>query len=266
MTVIAVTGHEGNIGSRLVKKGYTPLDCDVTDIKQVIDTVSKVNPDVIVHCAAKTGVGWCEKNEKEAYKINVRGTANVLESFAGRFIYLSTVHVFNGNRWTPYSEKHEPNVVNAYGATKLAGEMVTRLWDNPYTILRISRSFDVESMIDTIDFLDNTDDTVEFTSLIKRSFAHTDHLVEGIMYVAENDLGGVELLNVAGKDVLSYYDFWVQAAHIFGFDTKRIIARKHKIDDYPRPFRGGLSVKKAKKLGVPIYSAIDGLKMIKETL
>ena len=263
---IAVTGHKGNIGSRLVKKGYIPLDCDVTNVEQVFDTVSDVNPDVIVHCAAKTDVGWCEKNEKKAYAINVLGTSIVLESFAGRFIYLSTVHVFNGKKYFPYSEKHEPNVVNAYGATKLAGEMVTRLWDNPYTILRISKSFDVESMIDTIDYLDGTNDTVEFTSLIKRSFVHIDHLVEGIMYVAENDLGGVELLHVAGKDMLSYYDFWVQAAHIFGFDAKRIIARKHEIDDYPRPFRGGLAVKKAEKLGVPLYSAIDGLKMIKETL
>ncbi len=264
--LIAVTGHEGRIGSELVKRGYTPLECDITDIEQVHDTVSKINPDVIIHCAAMTDVGWCEENEKEAYKVNVRGASHVLDAFTGKFIYLSTVHVFNGDKYFPYSEKHVAQVVNAYGATKLAGEMVTSLWDNPYTIIRISKTFDRESMQDGIYTLQvEPDTTLEFTTLIKRSFVYTPHLVEGISWVAEN-LPDVKLLNISGTDMLSYYHFWLQAANILGLDEKRIIPHKHKIDDYPRPFRGGLNVKKAKKLGVPLYSAVDGLKAMKESM
>ena len=136
MTVIAVTGHEGRIGKRLVEKGYTPLECDITNVDQTFDTVSSVNPDVIIHCAAMTNVGWCENNEKEAYKVNARSVSHVLEAFAGRFIYLSTVHVFDGTKYWDYSEKHVPNAVNVYGLTKLAGEQVVK---NPSDRIDISQ-------------------------------------------------------------------------------------------------------------------------------
>lgn len=257
---IAVTGHEGNIGKELIKKGYTPLECDVTNFEQVLDTVSKINPDVIIHCAAMTDVTWCEENEREAYKVNVRGTANVLEAFSGYFIYLSSVHVFDGKKYFDYSEKHTPNPVNAYGFTKLAGESVAYLWNTPYTILRISKTFDYDYMSPTLEVLRNTDTaSVVFTDLIKRSFVYTPHLVEGISWVAENQ-PDEKVLNVSGVDTVSYFRFWQTAANILGFDENRIIGRKVEIPETPRPFRGGLSTRKAKKLGVPLYSYTDGLK------
>lgn len=268
---IAITGQEGRIGSQLLKKGYTPLECDITDFEQVLDTVSSVEPDVIIHCAAMTDVAWCENNEKEAFRVNVNGTANVLNAFAGRFIYLSTVHVFDGKKYFDYSEKHTPNAVNVYGLTKLAGEQVVRLWDNPYTIIRISKAFDWEYLKSYIDFFNMTrlpvKKDIDFPTFIKRSFVHVEHLAEGIAWVAENEMskhGGI--LNVSGTDTLSYYDFWVWVAKVFGMDESRIIPRKNEIPENPRPFRGGLNVKKAKKLGVPLYSANDGLKLIKERL
>jgi len=260
---IAVTGHEGTIGSQLIKKGYIPLECDITDADQVNDTVSKVNPDVIIHCAAMTDVSWCEANEKEAYGVNVRGATNVLNAFRGKFIYLSSVHVFDGDKYFAYSERHRPNPVNAYGFTKFAGEMAVRFWDNPFTILRVSKTFDLNSMRPTLEVLRETDASVVFTDLIKRSFVYTPHLVEGISWVAENN-PGVNLLHVSGTDTVSYYRFWETAAQILDLDVKRIIARKVRIEETPRPFRGGLNVNKAKKLGVPLYSYIDGLKEINE--
>lgn len=260
---IAVTGHDGRIGKELVKRGYTPLECDITNFEQTLDTVSSVNPDVIIHCAAMTDVGWCEENEKEAFMVNARSTSHVLESFGGKFIYLSTVHVFNGNKYFPYSERHEPSPVNVYGLTKLAGEMITKLWETPYTIIRISKAFDYEWMRPTLDTLQVT--PIEFPTFIKRSFVYTPHLVEGISYIAENNID-VKLLHIAGTDTLSYFDFWLQASRILGLDEQRIIGRTHEIEDYPRPFRGGLGVRRAKKLGVPLYSVVDGLKAIKEEL
>jgi dTDP-4-dehydrorhamnose reductase len=272
MNKIAVTGHEGRIGSLLVKRGYTPLECDIADEEQVRDTVLSVNPDVIIHCAAMTDVGWCEENKKEASKVHIRGTDNVLQSFKGStFIYLSTVHVFNGRKYFDYTEKHEPSPVNEYGWTKWAGEIVANTFAERPIVLRISKAFDYEWMKSALDVIQNPYEIsdsavmVEFPTFIKRSFVYTPHLVEGIAWVAEN-LPDVKLLNVSGTDTLSYYDFWVWAAKMLGLDENRIIPRKHEIDEYPRPFRGGLNVKKAKKLGVPLYSVIDGLKAVKDEL
>ena len=42
MTTIAVTGHKGKIGSELVKLGYEPLECDITNLDQVNDAIHSV--------------------------------------------------------------------------------------------------------------------------------------------------------------------------------------------------------------------------------
>jgi dTDP-4-dehydrorhamnose reductase len=265
---IAVTGHKGTLGKRFVERGYTPLECDITNIEETFDTVSSVNPDVIIHCASMTSVAECENNDKEAYKVNARSVSHVLDAFAGKFIYLSTVHVFDGQRYWDYSEKHIPNAVNVYGLTKLAGEQIVKLWGNPYTIVRISRTFDYYSLSEPLgNLVYEIEDTIEMPTFIKRSFVHADHLVEGISWVAENEQsknGGI--LNISGTHTFSYYDFWIQIARVFGIDEKRIISRSKEIQDYPRPFRGGLNVRKARKMGVPLYSANDGLKLIKENM
>jgi dTDP-4-dehydrorhamnose reductase len=265
---IAVTGHEGRIGSLLVKRGYEPLECDITNPEEVQSALHGANPDVIIHCAAMTDVGYCERHPKEASKVHIRGTDTVLREFEGTFIYLSTVHVFNGRKYFDYSEKHEPAPVNEYGWTKWGGEIVTQQFANRPIVLRISKAFDAEWMDLSLIKIRNAAKhypPLDFPTFIKRSFVYTPHLVEGIGWVAEN-LPDVKLLNVSGIDTLSYYDFWVRAAKMLGLDESRIIARKHEIEDYPRPFRGGLNVKKAKKLGVPLYSVVDGLEAIKEML
>ena len=53
---------------------------------------------------------------------------------------------------------------------------------------------------------------------------------------------------------------------MFAQDEKLIIPRKHEIDLPPRPFRGGLSTRLAKRLGVPLYSAVDGLNKIRKDI
>jgi dTDP-4-dehydrorhamnose reductase len=114
MSKIAVTGHKGQIGRELIKRGYEPLDCDITNLDQVNESIHRVNPDVIIHCAAMTDVEWCETHEKRAFAVNVNGTNNLLYDFTGTLIYLSTVHVFNGQKYWDYSEKSRPDPVNVY--------------------------------------------------------------------------------------------------------------------------------------------------------
>jgi len=264
---IAVTGHEGRIGSELVRRGYEPLVCDITDFDQTKDAIHSVSPDVIIHCAAATDVGWCEENDKEAFGINVRGTTNLLEAFTGTFIYLSTVHVFNGQKFFKYSEKHQPSPINVYGLTKWSGEVAGKFFaDNSrFIVVRTSRTFDWGFIRGGIEYLKRNMEQ-DYTTLIKRSFVHTSHFVDGLTWLVDrlDEFPDLELLHLAGTDMFSYYEFWLQVANILGYDNKLIIPRKHKIKDHPRPFKGGLNVDKAKKMGVPLFSSIDGLKLIKD--
>ena len=266
MAKISVTGHKGKIGSELVKLGYEPLECDVTDLDQVNDEIHRVKPDVIIHCAAISDVAYCENKENmdKVFAVNVRGVSNILYDFYGIFIYLSTVHVFNGEKYWDYSERHQPSPINTYGFTKWAGETISDYGTCRSVVVRISKTFSMESIQDTLYNLQNGE-SQEFPTFIKRSFNHVSHCAEGISWLAENvhTIPDLKLINIAGTDTLSYYQFWQWAARTFELDEKLIISRKHEIDLPPRPFRGGLSTRLASKLGVPLYSAIDGLKKIK---
>lgn len=258
---IAVTGYEGQIGSELIKLGYEPLKCDITDLDQVNDEIHRVKPDVIIHCAALTDVAYCEENGKKAFAVNVGGVNNMLYDFNGIFIYLSTVHVFDGQKYWNYSERHSPNPINTYGFTKWAGETISTYGTCRSIVVRISKTFSRESLHETISALVDGKQ-IEFPTFIKRSFNEVSHCAEGISWLAENvhEIPDLKLINIAGTDTLSYYQFWQWVARTVKFDESRVVPRKHEIDLPPRPFRGGLSTRLAKKLGVPLYSAIDGLK------
>jgi dTDP-4-dehydrorhamnose reductase len=264
---VAVTGHKGFIGSELVKRGYEPLECDITNLDEVNDAVHSVNPDMIIHCAAITDVEWCEikENQKQVFAVNVGGVNKLLYDFNGIFVYLSSVHVFNGRKYWDYSEKHQPDPLSVYGFTKWAGEGVSRLAYGRSLVIRISKAFSRKSLSDTFNNLEYGEPQ-EFPTFIKRSFVYLPHLIDGISWVVEhfNELPmDLSLLNIAGTDTINYYHFWQMVAEEFGYDKKLIVSRSHKIDLAPRPFRGGLNTHLAKKLGVPLYSALEGIKEMK---
>ena len=65
--------------------------------------LSKVNPEIIIHCAAFTDVDKAEQNIKEATSINKKGTENLVKNINKdtHFIYISTDQVYpnsNGPR------------------------------------------------------------------------------------------------------------------------------------------------------------------------
>ena len=266
---IAVTGWEGTIGSELVDRGYEPLKCDVTNLDEVNAEIHRVEPDVIIHCAAMTNVTWCEQeeNQQKAFSVNVNGVHNILHDFSGTLIYLSTVHVFDGKRYWDYSERHSPSPVNTYGFTKWAGEEISKFNPGRTVVIRISKLFDYAYMKPDIERLQRGEE-LEFTTLIKRSFQHVSQFVDNLTWFISvmHKYPDIELLNIAGKDTFSYYDFWVKACKILGLDEKLVTPRTHKIEDTPRPFRGGLSIGKAQKIGMKAYSAVDGLKLIKQEM
>lgn len=81
-------------------------------------------PAFVVHAAAATDVDRCEREPAWAQAINADGTARVVDlatRVSARFLYVSTDSVFRGDReW--YADTDQPEPVNVYAATKLAGE------------------------------------------------------------------------------------------------------------------------------------------------
>jgi dTDP-4-dehydrorhamnose reductase len=150
---ILLTGSNGQIGWELrralaalgevVATDRTTLD--LADSDAIRRTIRTERPDLIVNAAAYTQVDAAETEQGLAMKIN--GVApGVIAEEAKRshcaLVHYSTDYVFSGSSERPYLEDDEPDPINVYGTTKLAGEKAIRAVGAPHLILRTSWVFD----------------------------------------------------------------------------------------------------------------------------
>ena len=263
---IFVTGANGTIGSELVKRGCTPINTDITNAELLRSEIEYVNPDVIIHCAAITDVSYCEEHFKESFEVNVKGTANVVGVMPkdSLFVYLSSDHIFEGNNWFSqgYGEWQKPSPINRYGFSKWGGELTLKTGNCNTLIVRGSKCFNYAWAKPTMDALKNGE-TVIFTDLIKRSFVHVQHFVDGLLYAVEHHKeieGGI--VNISGDSVFSYYGFWSIVKKVLNLPGE-IVPRKERLkNECPRPFRAGLDVHWARSLGIPIYGITEGIQLL----
>jgi dTDP-4-dehydrorhamnose reductase len=102
---------------------------DILNPKSIRKAIIRYKPQVIFHLAAMTDMLACEKNPKQAQKINGIGTRNVAKACKEnkiKLVYLSTCAVFDGKKKTPYKETDLPKPINIYGKTKLLGELAAQ--------------------------------------------------------------------------------------------------------------------------------------------
>ncbi|MCU4974971.1 dTDP-4-dehydrorhamnose reductase [Halobacteria archaeon AArc-m2/3/4] len=101
------------------------FELDLRDDDRIREIVEEVAPDAVVNCAAYTDVDDCERNPELAHAVNTEGPRLLAETCAERgvaFVHLSTDYIFDGEADKPYTEDDEPNPLQVYGETKLAGE------------------------------------------------------------------------------------------------------------------------------------------------
>ena len=146
---ILLFGRNGQLGWEL-NRSLQPLgEIVVLDIEEVDfsepESLRKIvqdeSPDVICNAVAYTAVDKAEEDEELALKINGVAPGVLAEEalkLDALLIHYSTDYVFDGTKASPYIETDTPNPVNAYGRTKLAGELAVQSSGCDYLILRTS--------------------------------------------------------------------------------------------------------------------------------
>ena len=144
---ILVTGRSGQVGWEL-NRCLLPLgevvavdypEVDFSKPEGLRTVVREIRPDIIVNAAAYTAVDKAESEEELATLINAVAPgvlAVEAERSGALFIHYSTDYVFDGTKDGPYTEDDEPNPINAYGRTKLAGEKAVAQSGCDHLILR----------------------------------------------------------------------------------------------------------------------------------
>ncbi|MDD7793905.1 SDR family oxidoreductase [Clostridium sp. 'White wine YQ'] len=152
MKKILVTGAEGFFASRFIeyyKNEFNIVALNKKDLEitkeESIEQIKYINPDYVVHAAAISDTGLCERNPELSYKVNVEGSINVAkgcEASKAKLIYLSSDQVYNANIQSgPYSEECivVPNTV--YGKHKIEAENHIAKMVDDAVILRLTWLF-----------------------------------------------------------------------------------------------------------------------------
>lgn len=149
MLTVAVTGARGMLGRALcahltdckvIALGHAEMD--VTDDVSVEETIARLHPDVLIHCAAMTAVDRCETEVDTAYRLNAVASANVAaacQRHGVRLIAISTDYVFEGDADRPYHEFDTATGGHCvYGQSKWAAEESVRTHCPNHIIARVS--------------------------------------------------------------------------------------------------------------------------------
>ncbi len=114
------------------------------DVRRIID---EFRPERIVHFAALPLANVAVRKSEEAFQGILQGTVNILEilrdvDFVDRFVYISSSMVYGDFEKVPIPENARKAPKDIYGGMKLAGEILTKVYAQrysiPYTIVRPS--------------------------------------------------------------------------------------------------------------------------------
>jgi dTDP-4-dehydrorhamnose reductase len=256
----------------LLSTEYVKLD--ITVRKDVREVVGTLNPGVIINCAAMTNVDACETERDMAWKINVGGVEHLVEAARGKgamIVHVSSDYVFDGKSG-PYTEDDRPEPLSYYGKSKLASENVVRTSGLPHFIARTMVLYGVATgvkanfalwLIKSLEAGQTVrivDDQIGNPTLV-------DDLAFGLLRAVELGKNGV--YNIAGRDIVTRFDFAVRLARFFGLDPKLIHPIKTAQLRQPaaRPLRSGLITLKAEvDLGFKPSTIEEGLATLRSQL
>jgi dTDP-4-dehydrorhamnose reductase len=215
---IVVTGAGGMLGHDVVRVAggmshqviaMTHDDLDVTDPARVERLITRERPGAVINCAAWTNVDGAEESEHDASLVNSQGAgfvADAANKVGAKVIYPSTDYVFNG-QGGPYGESDDPDPINAYGRTKLAGERATSLVNGQSFIVRTSWLFGPNggNFVETMLRLGQGGGPVVVVHDQVGSPTYTGHLAVGLLRLV--DTGAYGIHHMAGAGSCSWYEF-----------------------------------------------------------
>ena len=293
-----ITGAEGQLGkalqigltdkfnilsttrqpTQLAKNQGNVHKLDITDKENISNVLVSFKPDIIINCAAYTNVDGSEINKDLAHQVNVEGLRNLIQlsDINTYLIQISSDYVFDGDSG-PYSEDEHTFPVNYYGKTKLEAENILRGTRRKWAIFRpnVLYSSDLFSKGNFFAWV--------YRSLLKKDSISvvTDQIsnptfnlqiVKAIFQCIIMDFEGI--LHIGSDDYMSRYEFALDIAKVFGFDSALIrkidtdsLTQKVKSYIAKRPLHSGLIVSKIEKeLNISSYSTNYNLKLLKSSL
>ena len=229
------------------------IKINIKNIREIETAVIKLDPDVVINCAAITNLDTIEKKPKDAYEVNAYGAKNIAEitsKYSKRLIHISTDSVFDGNKGN-YDEMDTPNPINEYSKSKKLGEDLVKENSKDFVIVRTNfygNNNEKKFLFNWI--LKNLKQKKQFSGFTNIFFNPLDvqNLSRCILELAE--LKYIGILHIGSDKIYSKYEFAKIIAEKLKFDTSLVIGGD--IEDLKliakRPHNTSLNNKLAKQL------------------
>lgn len=262
------------VGTWCSQPGKGLRKVDVTDRARVFKLVKDIHPDVIYACAALTNVDRCESDPKESYRINVVGTANLVEAanrIGARLVLISSDYIFDGAKG-PYDESDLPNPLNVYGYHKLICEQHVASCAEEYLIVRTTVVYGWEktgkNFVARLIHKLSQKQRIKVPSDQIGTPTYNKNFGKALLELV--DRGEMGVYNLAGATSVDRFNLALAAAHVFGLDGRLIApaATEDLKQKARRPLKAGLKLEKAREvLSTKLLGYEDGLKqMLKDEL
>ena len=231
---VLITGAAGLVGSHLawrladehelaaLKRG----DLDITDRNAVRRCVTDAMPALIVNCAV-VQVDESEQDPGKAQAVNINGAGFLAEAakhVGAEIVHFGTQYAFDGGPVgrAPYTIQDEPQPVNNYGRTKVAGEEAVRAACARSYIIRTSwvygsgkNSFLCVAHNDL-----RAGKKVRAIDDIWSSTTYVNDLIERVMAIRARGRYGT--YHVVNEGVCSYYEFALEAGRRLGLSKTQL--------------------------------------------
>ena len=289
MKRVVVTGANGMLGSSIIKEFKdkyefysldkdslepilpNPIQVDLTDKEKVEETLEKIKPDLVIHCAALTNVDFCEDNKETCNKVNVEATkhlAEICKKSGIIMVYISTDFIFDGEKGN-YTEEDNPSPISVYAESKAQGEEVVLNSGVKLILVRTTiYGWNIQNKESLVEWLINNNKQKKTLNVFTDHHftpIFTNNLAQAIFELYENNFEGI--INIAGTEKVSTYEFAMLAADVFDLDKSLI--KKTTMEEVglkaKRPPDSSLNIEKIKKIlkKTKMLNAKEGLLMMK---
>jgi dTDP-4-dehydrorhamnose reductase len=232
---VLITGAAGLIGSHMARHlkrdehevlALMHGDVDITDRHAVQRCVIDAKPELIINCAV-IQVDESEQDPAKAQAVNVDGPrylAEAASNVGAEIVQFSTQYAFKGEPIgrAPYTIEDEPQPVNVYGKTKVAGEQAVRGACARSYIVRTSWVYGSgkNSFLCAVHNDLRSGKKVRAIDDIWSSTTYVNDLIDRVMTICSTGRYGT--YHVVNDGVCSYYEFALEAGRLQGLTNAQL--------------------------------------------
>lgn len=240
MKKILVTGANGQLGSEIKQLvgNYPNFEFVFTDIAdfpldnspEIIANFNRIQPDVVINCAAYTAVDKAEQDQVAADAINhlaIATLASLCKDSGAKLVHVSTDYVFDGTSPVAYKEDDVPNPKSVYGATKLAGEIACAKQCPESIIIRTAWVYSEfgNNFVKTMLRLMTERDTLSVVNDQIGSPTYAADLAQAILTILDSNKWEPGIYHYSNEGEISWFDF--------ALDIKEIAHKSCEIKGIP---------------------------------